>query len=84
MARSEEVRILLGDFFLQIAADEPSEKKTPHADLLRKMLGGHDLACSDQLLILAGNLDLLRAYDASERGKFSPASPESQNDGDDS
>lgn len=63
MARSEEIRLLLGDFFLRLAANEPADRETPHQDLLRRMLGAREMACNEQLSILAKNLDLLRNYD---------------------
>lgn len=72
IADSEEARILLGDFFLRLAASEPAKNRAPHADLLRRMLGDRELAGEDQVKNLAHNLDLLREYDLAmaEREKF--------------
>lgn len=63
LAESEDIRILLGDFFLELAASETEDRESPHADLLRRMIGGRTPDCESQLEILAKNLDLLRQYD---------------------
>lgn len=63
IAEGEDIRILLGDFFLALAAGEPADKETPHEDLLRRMIGARTPACESQLENLAKNLDLLRQYD---------------------
>lgn len=72
IADSEEARILLGDFFLRLAASEPVKNRTPHADLLRRMLGEREVAGEAQLENLAHDLDLLREYDLAmaERERF--------------
>ncbi len=63
IAESEDIRILLGNFFLKLAASESSRVDTPHADLLDRMLAGRDISCTEQLRILVKNLDMLRIYD---------------------
>ena len=72
IADSEEARILLGDFFLRLAASEPAKNRAPHADLLRRMLGDREVAGMAQVEHLAHDLDLLREYDLAmaEREKF--------------
>lgn len=63
LLESEEVRLLLGDFFLRIAANEPQNQTHPHRDLFRRMVGDREFACNLQIMNLADNLDLLREYD---------------------
>lgn len=69
IAESEDIRILLGDFFLALAAGEPEDKEKPHEDLLRRMIGARNPACESQLENLAKNLDLLRQYDLGKAAK---------------
>lgn len=63
LAEGEDIRILLGEFFLGLAASEPEDRENPHTDLLRRMIGARSPECESQLEILAKNLDLLRQYD---------------------
>ena len=63
LAKSEDIRLLLGSYFLKLAASEPQNVTHPHLELLTRMAGGRSLACDAQLRILAMNLDLLRKHD---------------------
>lgn len=63
LAASEDIRLLLGSYFLKLAESEPKSVRHPHLDLLTRMAAGRTLGCDAQLRILAKNLYLLRDYD---------------------
>lgn len=63
LAESEDIRLLLGSYFLKLAATEDKNVAHPHLEVLTRMAGGRSLACDAQLRLLAMNLDLLRKHD---------------------
>lgn len=76
LLHGDEARLLLGDLFLRIAAAAPANCRTPHQDLLKKMLGSRDIPWSDTLLLLMRNLDSLRARDLAEKRRISQCQAE--------
>lgn len=63
MADSEDVRILIGDVFMRIAASAPENNRTPYSSLLQKLICNHDEQCDISLRLFMSKLDRLRAYE---------------------
>lgn len=63
MADSEDVRILIGDVFMRIAANAPEKNRAPYTALLLKLVGNNEEQCEMSLRLLMSKLDRLRSYE---------------------